>query len=88
MICLEEAVETHHIEYIAQKARKEVEAKMREKAKKQRLVEEKKKKKQIEDLQELWNKILAEDTALLEAMEGSQVMGTKHKEIISENEKR
>jgi len=42
---LEEAVEAHYIEHAAQRAKKEIEAKAREKTEKQRLAEEKKKKK-------------------------------------------
>jgi len=42
---LEEAVEACHVEHVAQKARREMKAKTREKAEKQRLVEEEKKKK-------------------------------------------
>ena len=57
----------HRAEYAAQKARKEVEEKAREKAKRQRVVEEeKKKKKKLEYLQQLQNKVLEEEVALLE----------------------
>jgi len=49
---------------VAQKARKEA------KAKKKRIME-KKKKKMLEYLQQLWDKVLAEDTALLESTEES-----------------
>ena len=42
---MEEVAEAYHVEHTAQKARKVVEAKAREKAKKRRLVQEKKKKK-------------------------------------------
>ena len=48
---LEEATEAYHIECAAQKVRKVVEAKVREKAKKQRIAEEKKKKKTLKYLQ-------------------------------------
>jgi len=50
LVCLEEAVEAHHMDHVVQKARREIEAKAREKAEKQRLVKEKKKKKQLEYL--------------------------------------
>jgi len=36
----------------------------------------------LEYLQQLWNKILKEDTALLEGTEGSQIMGPKCKEVL------
>ena len=87
--CLEETVETCHIEYTAQKIRKVVKikvrkkAKMRKKAKKQRLIKEKKKKKQIEYLQQLQNKILVEDITLLEGTERFQITGSKYKEVTS-----
>jgi len=48
---LQEAVEAHHIEHADQKARREVEAKAKEEAKKQKIVEEKKKK--LEYIQQL-----------------------------------
>jgi len=41
------------VECVAQKARREIEAKTKKEAKKQRLAEEKKKKKQLEYLQQL-----------------------------------
>ena len=34
-------------------------------------------------LEQLWNKILAEDTTLLEDIKASQVMGSKYKEVTS-----
>jgi len=40
---LQEAVEAHHVECAAQKARREAEAKAKEEAEKQRIAEEKKK---------------------------------------------
>ena len=64
------------------------EAKTREKAKKKRLVEEKKKKKWIKYLQQLWDKVLVENTALLEGTEGFQIMESKHKEIASGDKER
>ena len=48
LVCLKEAVEACHVEYAAQKIRREAEAKAREKAKKQKLAEEEKKKKWLE----------------------------------------
>ena len=72
----------HHIEHAAQKVRKIAKAKTKKVAKKWKLIEEKKKQKQ------LWNKVLAEDTALLESTEESQIAESKYKEITSENEER
>jgi len=60
------------------KARKEVE-------RKKVVEEEEKKERTLEYLQQLQNKVLEEEAALLEGTEGSQVMGSKHKEVISRN---
>ena len=49
--------------------------------------EEKKKKRTIEYLQRLWDKILEEEAALLERAEGSQVIGSKCKEVTARDEK-
>ena len=68
---MEEAAEVHHVECMAQKARREAEAKVKEEAKRQGLVEEKKKKKWLEYLQQLWDKVLVEDATLLESTERS-----------------
>ena len=68
----------------AQRTKREVEEKAREEAKRQKIAEEKKKKKRtLEYLQQLQDEMLEEDTALLESAEGSQVMGSKHKEALS-----
>ena len=81
LLQLEEGVKLHQAEHAAQKARREVEEKAREKAKRQRIAEEKKKKKRIlEYFQQLWNKVLAKEAALLESAEGFQVTGSKCKE--------
>ena len=62
----------HWAEHIAQKTRKEVEAKAREEVERQRVIEEEEKRKRmLEYLQQLWNKVLEEKTALLEDAEGS-----------------
>ena len=50
-------------------------------------MEEEKKKKWLEYLQQLQNKMLAEDATLLESTEGSQVIGSKHKEVTSRDKK-
>jgi len=47
LVHLQETVEAYHVEYAAQKARREVEAKAKVEAKRQRLVEEEKKKKTV-----------------------------------------
>jgi len=50
-------------------------------------VEEKKRKRRMmEYLQRLWNEVLEEEAALLEGAEGSQVMGSKHKNITARDE--
>jgi len=43
---LEEAVKSHRAEYVAQKTRKEVEAKVREKAERRRVAEDKKRRRE------------------------------------------
>ena len=58
--------------------RKAVEAKTKEEAKKRRLAKKKKKKKWIEYLQQLQNKVLVEDAALLEGTKESQIVESKH----------
>jgi len=51
-------------------------------------VEEKKKKKRtVEYVQWLWDKVLEEETALLEGAKGFQVVGSKHKEVVTEDKK-
>ena len=57
---------------MAQKARREVEAKAKEKAESQRVAEEEERKKRtMEYLQRLRNEVLEEEAALLEGAEGS-----------------
>ena len=75
------------MEHAAQKARREVEAKAKKKAKRWRIAEEKKRKK-LEYIQQLQNKMIAEDTTLLESTEKSQVARSKHKEVTFRNEER
>ena len=77
LLQLQEAAEAHHAEHAAQKARREAEAKAKEEAKKQKITEEKK----LEYIQQLQDKVLEEETTLLERAEGSQVMGSKRKEV-------
>jgi len=53
---------------VAQKARREVEAKVRKEAKRRMVAEEKKKKKRtLEYLQQLWDKVLKKKATLLES---------------------
>jgi len=58
-----------------------MEAKTREKAEKRRLIEKEDKRKWLAYLQQLQDKVLVEDTTLLEDTEGFQVVETKHKKI-------
>jgi len=84
---LEEAAKLHRAECTAQKARREVEAKAKEEAERQRVVEEEKRKKRtMEYLQRLQDEVLEEEAALLEGAEGSQVTGSKCKEIAAGDE--
>ena len=72
---------------MAQKARREVEAKAKEETERQRVVkEEERKKRTMEYLQQLWDEVLEEEAALLERAEGSQVTGSKHKEVTARDE--
>ena len=82
---MEEAAEVYHAGHVAQKA---VEAKVRKKAEKQRLVEEEDKRKQLKYLKQLQNKVLAKNTALLESTGDFQIIETKHKKINSEDEEK
>jgi len=61
---------------------------LRRQGEKQRLVEEEKKKKQLEYLQQLQDKVLVENNVLLEDTEGSQIIGSKYKEVVSRDEER
>jgi len=59
-----------------------VEEKAREKAEKQRVVEEEERKRRtMEYLQRLQDEVLEEEATLLEGAEGSQVAGSKCKEV-------
>ena len=87
LVQLEEAVKLCQAECAAQKVRRKAEEKAREEAEKQRVVEKKKKKKRIlEYLQQLQDKVLEEEATLLEGAEGSQVTGSKCKEITTGDE--
>ena len=62
---------------------------MREEAERRRIVKEKKKKKRmLEYFQQLWNKVLEEEAALLESIEGFQIMEFKCKEVTTGDEER
>ena len=80
-------MKSHQAEYVAQKIRKKVEAKVREKAKRRITEEKKKKKRTLEYLQQLWDKVLVEDAVLLEGAEGSQIMKSKYKEVSLEDDR-
>jgi len=72
---------------VAQKARREAEEKAWEEAERQRVVEEKKRKRRMmEYLQQLQDEVLEKEATLLERAEGSQVVGSKHKNIASRDE--
>ena len=66
---------------MAQKARREVEAKAKKKTEKWRIAEKK-----LEYIQQLWDEVLNEEAALLEGAEESQVTGSKHKEVATGDE--
>ena len=75
-------MEAHHAERVAQKARREAEAKAKEEAKRQRVAEkEERKKRTVEYLQQLRDEVLEEEATLLEGAKGSQVAGSKCKEV-------
>ena len=50
-------------------------------------MEEEEKWKQLKYLKQLQDKILAKNAALLKGIKGSQVIGSKHKEVTSEDKK-
>ena len=66
---------------MTQKARKKAKAKTREEVKKKRIVEKEEKKKMLEYLQQLWDKVLAEDATLLEGTEEFYIAESKYKEV-------
>ena len=69
------------MEYVAQKARREVKTKAKEEAEKWRIIEKEEKKKMLKYIQWLQNKVIAENTV------GSQVVGSKYKEVTSKDKK-
>ena len=88
LLQLEEAARLCWAECTAQKARREAEKKAQEKAERQRVAEkEERKRRMVEYLQQLCNKMLEEEAALLERAKEFQVIGSKHKEVIVGDEK-
>jgi len=64
-----------------------VKKKVWKEAERQRVVEEEeRKRKMVEYLQWLWDKVLEEEAILLEEAKGSQVMGSKYKEVVASDE--
>ena len=87
LLWLQKAVEAYHAEHAAQKARREAEARVKEEAERQRVAEEEERKKRTREyLQRLRDKVLEEEAALLEGAEGSQVAGSKRKEVAAGDE--
>ena len=87
LLRLQEAAEARCAEHAAQKARREAEAKAKEEAERQRVAEEEERKKRtMEYLQRLRNEVLEEEAALLEGVDGSQVAGSKRKEVAAGGE--
>ena len=88
LLRLQKAAEAHCAECAVQKARREVEAKAKEEAERQRVAEEEERKKRtVEYLQRLQDKVLEEEATLLEGTEGSQIMRSKHKKVTTGDEK-
>ena len=87
LLQLQEAAEARRAERAAQKARREAEAKAKEEAERQRVVEEEERKKRtMKYLQPLRDKVLEEEAGLLEGAKGSQVAGSKYKEVATGGE--
>ena len=87
LLWLQKAAEARRAERAAQKARREAEARAKEEAERQRVAEEKERKKRTREyLQRLWDEVLEEEAALLERAEGSQVTGSKRKEVAAGDE--
>ena len=87
LLQLQEATEACYAERAAQKARRKAEAKAKKEAKRQRVAEEEKRKKRMREyLQQLQDEVLEKEAALLERAEGSQIAGSKHKEVTTGDE--
>jgi len=88
LLRLQEAVEARRADRAAQKARREVEAKAKEEAERQRIADEEERKQRTREyFQRLRDEVLEEEAALLEGAEGSQVAGSKRKEVAAGYEK-
>ena len=73
-------MEARRAEHTAQKARREAETKAKEEAERQRVAEEEKRKKRtVEYLQQLWDKVLEEEAALLEGLKNPRSRGPSEK---------
>jgi len=71
LLQLQEAAEARHAEHVAQKARREAEAKAKEEAERQRVIEEEERKKRTREyLQRLWDEVLEKEATLLKGAEG------------------
>ena len=87
LLRLQEAAEACRAERVAQKARREAEAKAKEEAERQRVAEEEERKRRTREyLQRLRDEVLEEEATLLEGAEGSQVAGSKRKEVAAGGE--
>ena len=87
LVQLEEAAKLCQAKHVAQKARREAEAKAKEVAERQRVAEEEKRKKRtMEYLQRLRDKVLAKEATLLEGAEEFQVAESKRKEVTAGDE--
>ena len=72
MLQLKEVAKLYWAEHMAQKVRREAEAKTRKEAERKRVAEEEEKKKRtLEYLQQLWNEVLKEEVTFLKSTEGS-----------------
>jgi len=87
LLRLQEAAEACRADRVAQKARREAEAKAKEEAERQRIADEEERKQRTREyFQQLRDEVLEEEAALLEGAEGSQVAGSKHKEVTAGDE--
>ena len=87
LLRLQKAAEACRAERATQKARREAEARAKEEAERQRVAEEEERKKRtMEYLQRLRDEVLEEEAGLLERAEGSQVAGSKCKEVATGGE--
>ena len=78
----------HRAEHVAQKARRKAEKKVWKEAERKRVAEEKRKKTMMKYLQWLLDEVLEEGAILLEGAEGSQVIGSKCKDVAAGDKER